>query len=529
MTRIKTEIGPIDGTPLKRMFWSIISDYDLKTGIAELVDNAIDLWTLGGRKDELLVELTLDAEQQVITVQDNAGGVAFDDLKMLVAPGGSRNDPLQETIGIFGVGGKRAGVALGEQVEIRTRYKSQQSYQIDINKDWLGIEDWDLPVYKIPNIDPGSTRVEISRLRKPFLYGDIGIIVAEFGEIYASFLQQGCRILLNEIPLKPEVFDHWAYPPEHRPRAADFEVRLGSESVNVAITAGLIVDRDPEEENYGVYIYCNDRLIVKELRSRDVGYFVTSEAGVPHPDASLCRAIVRIKGPAKLMPWNSSKSNINTGHSVFKELRPALIQMVSHFSSLSRRLKHEWDRSVTRFREGKVETVSVAPLKVGKRLNLPELPRVNKQQVERLKSANRKLLKNSPWTVGLTEAIAAVDVIRRQRFDSRNRIALILLDSDFEIGLKEFIVHRHDLFPPGQYNDAKIAQLFKNRTDLIREVISKQPIPTNLTAKAQHYYLLRNKLIHERASVDVSDTDIDNYKETVQNVLSILFKLRFLS
>ena len=28
----KTEIHPIDGTPEKRMFWSIISDYDLKTG-----------------------------------------------------------------------------------------------------------------------------------------------------------------------------------------------------------------------------------------------------------------------------------------------------------------------------------------------------------------------------------------------------------------------------------------------------------------------------------------------------------------
>jgi hypothetical protein len=28
----KTEVGPLDGTPEKRMFWSIISDYDLKTG-----------------------------------------------------------------------------------------------------------------------------------------------------------------------------------------------------------------------------------------------------------------------------------------------------------------------------------------------------------------------------------------------------------------------------------------------------------------------------------------------------------------
>src|SRR5690348_17101773 len=32
----KTEIGPVDGTPDKRMYWSIISDYGLKTGLCEL-------------------------------------------------------------------------------------------------------------------------------------------------------------------------------------------------------------------------------------------------------------------------------------------------------------------------------------------------------------------------------------------------------------------------------------------------------------------------------------------------------------
>ena len=91
------------------------------------------------------------------------------------------------------------------------------------------------------------------------------------------------------------------------------------------MTAGLIRDRIPESGNYGVYFYCNRRLIVKELKARDVGYFVTSEAGVPHLDASLCRVIVRLDGPAKLMPWNSSKTGINFGHAAFHQIRPTLI------------------------------------------------------------------------------------------------------------------------------------------------------------------------------------------------------------
>jgi hypothetical protein len=62
----KTEIEPIDGTPQKRLFWSIITDYDLQTGLCELVDNAIDMWTLAGRKQTLNVNITLDAERQFI-------------------------------------------------------------------------------------------------------------------------------------------------------------------------------------------------------------------------------------------------------------------------------------------------------------------------------------------------------------------------------------------------------------------------------------------------------------------------------
>jgi hypothetical protein len=364
-------------------------------------------------------------------------------------------------------------------------------------------------------------------LRKPFSHEHVEEIKAHLGETYAWFLQQGCSLTVNDTNIPAKDFNSWAFPKGFPPRNVPFEVKLGTEKVNVDIIAGLITDRDPEQENYGVYVYCNHRLIIKELRTRDVGYFVTAEAGVPHPDASLCRAIVHVQGPAKLMPWNSMKSGINTGHPVFQRLRPIPIQLVSHFSSLSRRLKHDWDEKVTTHTTGSIESAPALEVAPGKRLNLPELPRVNKPQVERLKASNKKILKDSPWTVGLVEAIAAVEIIARQRLDTKNRIALILLDSNFEIALKEFVVHRTDLFQTHLYTDAKIQQLFKNRPNVIQEVTNKVPIPSTLLSKASHYYGLRNKLIHERATVGITDADVENYRSTIQNVLKILFKLKF--
>lgn len=525
----KTEATLIDGTPVKRLYWSIISDYDLHTGLCELIDNALDLWTLSERKSTLDIAVSLDVDRQLITVIDNAGGVKEDELRLLITPGGSRNDPNTAMIGIFGVGGKRASIALGEHVEIRTRFKKEQSYQIDVTKDWLDRDDWQMPAFAIPDIAPCTTIVDISKLRKPFTHQDVAAITSHLRETYAWFLQNGCVLSINERPLTELGFDAWAYPKMYPPRRAMFKLHLEGQEVAVDITAGLVSDRDPEAENYGVYFYCNHRLIRKEMRTREVGYFVSSEAGVPHPDASLCRAIVSLDGPARLMPWNSSKSDINTNHLIFQMLRLTLIQLVSHYSSLSRRLKHEWEKTVVSHNKGDVKNIDMDDIKSGTRLNLPELPKVNKHQIERLKVNNAKIIKNAPWTVGLVEAIAAVDVIRRQRFDTGNRMSLILLDSDFEIALKEFIVHRADLFPPSVYKEDKIAQLFKNRPDVIKEVSAKIAIPSHLLDRARHYYGIRNKLIHERATVEVTDSDIDNYRSTVQQVLTLLFKLRFSS
>jgi hypothetical protein len=333
---------------------------------------------------------------------------------------------------------------------------------------------------------------------------------------------------VNGVKVKPHAFDSWAYPPAFPPKSASFPILPdGIGMVSVEIVAGLILDRNPALDNYGVYIFCNNRLIAKELKSREVGYYVGSEAGVPHPDASLCRAIVRLNGPAKLMPWNSSKTGIDFSHAAFVRVRPTLIQLVSHFSSLSRRLKDDWESKVFQHTDGEVEEIPPTDAASGKKLILPPLPRVQKAHQEQLKSKNKRQIEEKPWTLGLVEAIAAVDIITKQRLETKNRIALILLDSNFEIALKEFIVHRPDLFDFRIYDDAKIAEIFLSRHKVISTVISKMPVDASLLEKARHYYGLRNKLIHERATVGIIDRDIENYRKVIEQILHNLFALDF--
>lgn len=525
----KTVLETIDGTPKKRLFLSIISDYDLKTAICELVDNAIDFWTLNGRKPDLAIRITLDADRQFIRIEDNAGGVREDQVEMLIAPGATRKSTGESLIGVFGVGGKRAGIALGELVEIRTRHKSEKSIQVDISSEWVESPSWDLDVYQIPDIEPGTTTVDISKVRQGFDGDYVEVMRKHLAETYSWFMGKGCELTLNGSRIVPITFDMWAYPPDYLPREAKFTIEPAEgQFLEVVLSAGLIRDRDPEAENYGVYFYCNHRLIVKELKVRDVGYFVSAEAGVPHPDASLCRVLIDLRGPPELMPWNSSKSGINFSHPAFLQIRTRVIDFTSYFSGLSRRLKHQWDAEVFGHDVGRVEEISPAEALSTKKKVLPKLPSTrNPSRIAVLRERNETLLRDQPWTLGLVEAMGIVDLIVRQKFETKNRVALILLDSNFEIALKEFIVHRKDLFPAFTYTNVKLATLFGNRTNVIKEVQAHIKLGKSLLAKVNHYYDIRNNLIHQRASTLITDEQVDDYRKTIETVLRKLFGVRF--
>jgi hypothetical protein len=173
--------------------------------------------------------------------------------------------------------------------------------------------------------------------------------------------------------------------------------------------------------------------------------------------------------------------------------------------------------------------MNAAEVLTGKKRLLPRLPvRKRDSWFDQVLSMNEKLLADQPWGLGLIESLGLTELISKQsKFETKNRVALILIDSTFEIALKEFIVSRPDLFPPSKYNNTFIANLFSNRTNVISEVVAKAPIPQNLLNKVRYYYNARNALIHQRATVHITDRDVEEFEGSVEKILKILFKLRF--
>ncbi len=442
---MKQQVAILDAVPSKRLFLSIIADYDLNKSICELVDNAFDMWTRSGRTRAVTVEVWLRESEGMIVIQDDAGGIAREDLRFVVGPGQSSSGPTDQTIGIFGVGTKRAVVALANDIRIATRRRNAETYQVEFNDDWLNDEDWALPLFRVADIEQGVTRVELRQLRPPISRIQAAQLREHLGATYAKFLAMpGVTLRLDDERVAPRLFDGWSYPPNYGPRRYSGSLLTESgREVELDVTAGLSNESSPASGAYGVYFYCNDRLVAPAMKSFDVG-FTRGQAGLPHPKISLTKVIVSMRGDADAMPWNSSKSDISTKHQVFVALHAWLVKVVSDYARLSRTWMGEWPEKVFAYPEGEIEEHPIAESIAANRSFLPDPPPSRPRLPQRVAKRNQALARRNPWVVPLYEGVVAAVGLVKQPLEHANWLALNLLHVTLTAAIKEYVLRAAD-------------------------------------------------------------------------------------
>ncbi|MGB8408894.1 MAG: ATP-binding protein [Gallionella sp.] len=506
----------------KRLLLPSIADYDLNRLICELVDNALDVWTRVHGKQDITIGIVLDKRRQRITVEDNAGGIPPVELKYIIGQGESGTSATDDTIGIFGADTKRAVTALAQQIKIKSRHKNEPGYQADIDEHWLDQDGWELPVHEIEDIKEGATIIELQKLRIDITEDLINHLQHHLAATYAKFLASNrVAIQVNGEALAPHLFENWAYPPGYEPSRYTGLLKIDGRDIKVEAIAGLTRKSSPATGEYGVYFYCNDRLVARAMKTFDVG-FTKGFAGLPHPKISLIRVLVSLNGDARLMPWNSSKSDISINHEVFIALHDWLVEMVKYYASLSRRWVGEWPEKVFKYETGNFREKEVSDFRMFKKSFLPPLPEPRRRYKQISAHDSGTVAKDKPWTKSLYEGVIAADLISRQRMEQKNRIALIVLFSSLEIAFKEYLVNE-----PGKvYTDSKLSTIFARRSGVHKEIKSCVPLTNDTWKKIEHYYKLRCRLVHERAPVGISDAQIQDFREVVEGVLQKLYKLK---
>lgn len=439
---MKRQIGILNAVPSKRLFLSIIADYDLNKSICELVDNAFDMWTRNGRSRAINIVVTLDRDENRIIVEDDAGGIARDNLSLVVGPGQSGSESTDDTIGIFGVGTKRAVVALAKDVRIITRVPGDDTFQVEFDEKWLNEEDWELPLFQVAEMPAGRTRVELTRLRVGIDEDAEKLLWSHLGATYARFLvMPNVAISLNGKSIEPRFFDQWSFPPDYGPTRYSGKLRTPEgRDIALEVIAGLSNESSPTSGEYGVYFYCNDRLVAPAMKSFEVG-FAKGLAGLPHPKIALTKVIVSIKGDAGAMPWNSSKSEISTSHHTFQALNKWLVNVVSDYARISRVWMGSWPDKVFRYKEGTIKDVPIEKAIETNRSFLPDAPPSRPRFPERVAKINQEIAKSNPWVVGLYEGFVAAVMVAKQPLDNANWLAINLLEVTLVATFKSWLVN----------------------------------------------------------------------------------------
>lgn len=522
---MKQYVGTVSAVPSKRVYQSIIADYDLNKSICEMIDNGLDVWVRTGRKDKVQIKVILNEDQKTICVEDNAGGVPESALSVIVGPGQTGSNKGDEIIGFFGVGTKRAMVALAQDIRVTTRFGKAATFRIEFDDPWIDDETtWEVPYYEVDPVPEGTTKVELHKLRISINETVIDALKLHLGATYAKFLaSERVEIRVNNDPIAPEFFDNWAYPPSYPPHRYTGEISADDgTSVQVEVTGGLSDESSPVSGEYGVYFYGNDRLFARALKTLEVG-FVKGLAGIAHPKVSLTKVIVSLHGDSGSMPWNSSKSDVSTNHPVFVALQALIIAVVKDFASVSRAWEGEWPEQVFKHKKGRIVDVQIDNFPTAKKSYLAPAPKSKPRYGDVVTQTNAKLAKEKPWVRGLYEGVIAADLVFKQKLEQKNRIVLIILDSTLEISFKDYLVNESG----AHYSDTELNRIFRQRHLVHAEVKKFIQLSDATWKKISHYYNIRCDLVHKRASAGIGDTDIKEFRSVVEAVLKKLYKLKF--
>lgn len=336
--------------PTKDFFITMLTrDIPLERAIVDLIDNSID-----GAKSQILkagksifgknaykgyaIDITFNKDQFIIV--DNCGGFTKKDGDSHAFRFGR---PLEAgklgagSVGRFGVGMKRALFKMGGKFIVETK-SSRDHFQLDIDVDeWSKNGDWEFPYLDTSDFKKGKkaflrdrgTYIEVSDLHDSVKL-DFG--QALFQTVMINAIQQtlnynilrGLYITVNGIALKSDPIKLLI---GDKLKPAMIEEKL--DGVEVKIFAGL---GEPNPDQAGWYIYCNDRMMVGADKTNITGWegtkYGVDEAGVQkyHNKVAMFRGLVFFSSDSpELLPMTTTKWGIDENSAVYKSVRVKMI------------------------------------------------------------------------------------------------------------------------------------------------------------------------------------------------------------
>ncbi len=339
---VNEDPNTIDARPTKSLFIGMLTkDIPLIRAILDLVDNSID----GARRtrpngDYTGLWIRLEVTDDTFRISDNCGGIPVDIARNYAFRFGRPKEAKKTTgsVGQFGVGMKRAIFKLGRKfsVESKTR-KSRFTVEVDVEEWQKDDNKWafefkELDESAIISADQVGTALEVTSLNE--------MVVANFmlenfrtqlgQELETAHLlnmNKGLAITLNGLPLQMRDL-LFKFSKQIQPVLKELNLKTKPSPVKVKIYAGIA---DSEPSDAGWYVFCNGRMLLEKDKGSITGWGEDQGRTIPrfHNQYASFRGYVFFESDsAELLPWNTTKTGVDTDSPIYQGIRLEMINLM---------------------------------------------------------------------------------------------------------------------------------------------------------------------------------------------------------
>ncbi len=345
------EKNTVKAGPTKDFFVSMITrDIQLSDAIVELIDNSIDgiKRMKAAKYDGFYIAIKFDKDH--FEIIDNCGGI-----KLSIAqeyafvfgkpPAARDKEEKVETTGTFGIGMKRALFKMGQQFEVISR-AAESSFRLSLDvQEWIQKDEaeWEFPLAdaaedEVNALQDCGTTIIVSKLftgiSHSFIYYPFITELIRIIQRRASIeIGNGLEITVNGIKILSSFLSiiNGGY-------VAPYKYSFESCGTKVVVLAGISAERDPARA--GWYIYCNNREVLSADKSSITTWKDDQDTlGIIkyHNDYATFRGFVFFTSATpELLPWNTSKTGIDSSSPIYSQTHP---HMIAAFSAITSELK----------------------------------------------------------------------------------------------------------------------------------------------------------------------------------------------
>lgn len=342
--------------PTKTFFVRMITrDISLEDCILDLIDNSVDgAWKCEGSKPVGLAEgadlqkyrIDIDASSDGFRITDNCGGMSLTEaVDHAFSFGRQATDKTDDySIGVYGIGMKRAVFKLGEDIRVRSTYLEGAgetfSFAVPIKVDkWLEKDTppWDFDIEEDePLAEPGveivvrslTSGAETSFGNPAFLQNLKRTIARD----YSLHLARGLTISLNE-----EVIQGWKIElrqgDDFAPMRIEHQDEAEGAPVTVEIIGGMAApppdDVEPDEEDegdkrFGWYVVCNGRIVLAADKTTISGWGTDGWPQWHRQYSGFMGVILFTSANAASLPLTTTKRSVDVSSEVYRRARPTM-------------------------------------------------------------------------------------------------------------------------------------------------------------------------------------------------------------